>query len=50
VRIFDEEFEPSRVLFELAPEPYRLYLSEFQLAKEDESGGEVGDGEAEAKT
>lgn len=30
VRIFDEEFEPSRVLFELAPEPYRVYLGEFQ--------------------
>jgi len=30
VRIFDEEFLPSRVLFELAPEPYRLYSSDFK--------------------
>ena len=29
VQIFNEEFLPSRVLFELAPEPYRLYLAEF---------------------
>ena len=30
VRIFSEEFAPSKVLFELAPEPYRLYLAEYQ--------------------
>jgi hypothetical protein len=30
VSIFDEDFLPSRVLFELAPEPYRLYLAEFR--------------------
>jgi hypothetical protein len=30
VRIFDEDFLPSRILFELAPEPYRLYLAEFR--------------------
>jgi hypothetical protein len=30
VRIFDEEFLPSRVLFELAPEPYRVYLADFK--------------------
>jgi hypothetical protein len=29
VRIFNEEFPPSRILFELAPEPYRLYLAEY---------------------
>ncbi len=29
IRIFAEEFLPSRVLFELAPEPYRVYLAEF---------------------
>ena len=39
VRIFEEEFEPSRVLFELAPEPYRLYLTEF--AQQAESSGEL---------
>jgi len=35
VRIFSEEFRPSRVLYELAPEPYRLYLADFD-AQEDE--------------
>jgi hypothetical protein len=30
VRIFEEEFEPSRILFEMAPEPYRVYLAEFE--------------------
>jgi hypothetical protein len=30
VRIYGEEFEPSRVLFEMAPEPYRMYLAEFR--------------------
>jgi Abortive infection C-terminus len=50
VRIFDEEFEPSRVLFELAPEPYRVYLAEFQPEQEEEQGGTAGDGAAEAAT
>ena len=30
VSIFDEDFLPSRILFELAPEPYRLYLAEYK--------------------
>jgi Abortive infection C-terminus len=34
VRIFEEEFAPSKVLFELAPEPYRLYLGEFKSESE----------------
>ncbi len=29
VRIFKEDFEPSRILFDLAPEAYRLYLAEY---------------------
>jgi hypothetical protein len=36
VRIFDEEFTPSRVLFEMAPEPYRVYLTEYQLQADSE--------------
>lgn len=36
VRIFDEEFLPSRVLFELAPEPYRVYLADFSAAEDAE--------------
>jgi hypothetical protein len=37
VRVFEEDFEPSRVLFELAPEAYRLYLAEY--APEEDAGG-----------
>lgn len=41
VRIFDEEFLPSRVLFELAPEPYRVYLADFKAYEvvADETSG-----------
>ena len=38
VRVFDEEVLPSRVLFELAPEPYRLYLAEFGSDASSNSG------------
>ena len=37
VRIFEEDFEPSRVLYELAPEAYRLYLAEY--APDEDAGG-----------
>lgn len=36
VRIFDEEFTPSRILFEMAPEPYRVYLTDYQLQADSE--------------
>ena len=36
VRIFEEEFMPSRILFEMAPEPYRVYLASFHSDKETE--------------
>ena len=39
VRIFEEEFDPSRILFEMAPEPYRVALAEF--AQESQSDGEA---------
>lgn len=41
VRIFDEEFDPSRILFEMAPEPYRVYLAEFsqQLLSDETAVG-----------
>jgi len=29
VQIFEEYFDPSRILFELAPEAYKLYLAEY---------------------
>jgi hypothetical protein len=38
VQVFREEFAPSEVLFELAPEPYRVYLTEF--LQEEKSNGE----------
>jgi hypothetical protein len=31
IQIFEEDFAPSEVLFELAPEPYRLYLDEYRF-------------------
>ena len=30
VRIFDLEFRPSEVLYEMEPESYRVYLTDFQ--------------------
>jgi hypothetical protein len=41
VRIFEEDFDPSRILFELAPEAYRLYLAEY--APEEYDGGLAAD-------
>jgi hypothetical protein len=34
--IFDEEFQPSKVLFDLAPEPYRLYLAAQNMEGSEE--------------
>jgi len=45
VRVFDEEFLPSRVLFELAPEPYRVYLADFK-AYDGVSGETSGSAES----
>ena len=47
VRIFAEEFEPSRVLFELAPEPYRVYLAEFEQEATGEQIAAGDEGTAE---
>jgi hypothetical protein len=40
IRIYEAEFRPSEVLFQMEPESYRLYLAEF--------GAEAEDGEASA--
>jgi len=45
VKVFDESFDPSRILFALAPEAYKLYLSEYSPSDdvgvaEDRAGGE----------
>jgi hypothetical protein len=36
VQIFQEDFTASKILFELAPEPYRLYLDEYRFDRESE--------------
>jgi hypothetical protein len=44
VTIFREDFASSRILFDLAPEPYRLYLAEYKQDKaeeEKETGAEA---------
>jgi hypothetical protein len=38
VLIFNEEFEPSKILYQMAPEPYRIYLAEFQPEQQEEEG------------
>jgi hypothetical protein len=38
IRIFDAEFKPSDVLFQMEPETYRVYLTEFTVESE---GGEA---------
>jgi hypothetical protein len=47
VQIFEEDFAPSKILFELAPEPYRLYLAEFKPESDshEQSGETVRRGE-----
>src|SRR5207249_2667454 len=37
IRIFDSEFRPSEVLFQLEPETYRVYLAEFDGEKTEEA-------------
>jgi hypothetical protein len=34
IRIFEAEFQPSEVLFQMEPETYRVYLSEFSAETE----------------
>jgi hypothetical protein len=34
IRIFEAEFQPSDVLFQMEPETYRVYLSEFSVEPE----------------
>lgn len=50
VRIFEEEFAPSKVLFELAPEPYRVYLAEFELEPDKEESGPRAESAEETKS
>ena len=47
VVIFDEEFEPSKVLFEMAPEAYRIHLAEFEPESDIDEQGSDGTGPQE---
>ena len=44
IQIYEAEFHPSEVLFQMEPETYRVYLAEFDADAED-----VGDGAADAE-
>jgi hypothetical protein len=41
VRIFDVEFRPSEVLYQMEPESYRVYFAEYN-AEDQETGDETG--------
>jgi hypothetical protein len=39
LRIYDVEFRPSEVLFQMEPETYRIYLAEFGVGADDAKEG-----------
>lgn len=41
IRIYEVEFPPSEVLFQMEPETYRVYLAEFDAGAESEEAGTV---------
>lgn len=44
IRIYEAEFRPSEVLFQMEPETYRVYLAEFKTESENaETSGEGGE-------
>lgn len=43
IRIYDVEFRPSEVLFQMEPESYRVYLAEFDGEAEDGDAAAAGD-------
>ena len=43
IRIYEVEFQPSEVLYEMEPETYRVYLAEFET---DAENAETADMEA----
>lgn len=46
IRIFEVEFRPSEVLFQMEPESYRVYLAEFDEEADGAESGMTADGEA----
>jgi len=47
VRIYDVEFRPSEILFQMEPESYRVYLAEFDTETEGADVAAAGDGSVE---
>lgn len=47
IRIYDVEFRPSEVMFQMEPESYRVYLAEFAGEAEDAEATATGDKPAE---
>ena len=47
IRIYDVTFRPSEVLFQMEPESYRVYFTEFSAKPEDGDASTVGSGTAE---
>jgi hypothetical protein len=43
IRIYEVEFRPSEVLFQMEPETYRLYLTEFDAGREGLEATDAGD-------
>ena len=39
IRIFEVQFRPSEVLYQMEPETYRVYLAEFEADNESAEGG-----------
>jgi hypothetical protein len=46
-RVFEVELQPSKVLFEMEPESYRVYLAEFEPESEDADPDAATGGQAE---
>lgn len=47
IRIYEAEFRPSEVLFQMEPESYRVYLVEFGAEAEDSEASAMEAGPAE---
>jgi hypothetical protein len=47
IRIYEVEFRPSEVLYQMEPESYRVYLAEFDAEPGDTEGAAAGDGSVE---
>jgi hypothetical protein len=39
IRIFEVDFRPSEVLYQMEPETYRVYLAEFDAEAESQDAG-----------